>query len=233
MQLSNGEILPEVSISSKPYKTASARLLYNLSSSTNPVERGVAKSILNIARVMGAKERTEKLKKEASNKEREELLIFLQGDVTVKKLKDIGINPNLFKISVLKTYLYGLEDTLAHLISSFGKLIKGVKKEKPRTIDMKNIDFITRRMINPDFDLRNTDFVKQEDEDLDTIERRFSKSLKTQQVGASSKIVKKYKTELSKKKTKKVLSKKKVIKKKKKVSKKKLSKKKVPKKLKK
>jgi hypothetical protein len=129
--------------------------LYQALSSSNAGVRAVAKAVVAAAKLSGAKERTKKSNDEKRQVEVDELMNFLEGEDTAKKIKKLGIDPRMFKIAVLRHYPYGLPGALPNLIKSFRDLVKQADNNKVNT---KHLDEIISRMATDNFHVHKDDF---------------------------------------------------------------------------
>jgi len=100
-------------------------LLYKNLKSKSPAKKSIAKSVMKVYELMGAKNATEQRKRDSLKAEKESLLLFLDGKDTCRKLEQVGVSPKLFKTVVLRYYPFGKNEfTLINLIVNYGTWLK-------------------------------------------------------------------------------------------------------------
>ena len=136
--------------------------LYNLLRSENTFAKSIGAGILKVVQLSGAEKRTAEKNLELKNLENDNLLSFLNGQDTAKKLSSVNINPKVFKVAVVKQYPFASSpSTLIHFIIAFKNLVKELSKTNA-IIDIKKLDSVVSRMFSYNVDTQPTLLVQSD-----------------------------------------------------------------------
>lgn len=129
--------------------------MYKALTSNSLVKKSIAKAIMDLSKLSGSEKRVKKSNIKKQEKRKNELKQFLEENDTKQKLNNININPQLFKVAVLRNYYLDV----SNFKNQFDKLLKYASNKK---INSKKIDDIVEKMVSNNFTLADDDFLSED-----------------------------------------------------------------------